>query len=264
MRIKFATLLLLALSFGAQAQFVLEGNQIGSTSTAFNNSTPLSTGSLALPAGTEALIAITSTEASMLLANFSVDWNTSEAFTQQSDVNESSSGATDVELAVWCLISPTITTSTADWSVTTGSIDVAWIVLLAVSNVDTTNCGTVIGELAEDIDNAASASTAVFSSAGTSGNGGIVVCSGAGDDSSPMSNDQTWTELYDTNTGGGAGNTSDLGIYVAYDTDPFATAITVTLGATDEHVCGYYSVTAAAGGTVVPQLHNHQEQMRAN
>lgn len=241
---------LMLLPFTVNAAVVHEGTNVVVDSVAFDNGSPLTMTSWAMPAGTEAIVAFTGLRANMASADLSVNWDsagTPEALTAVHDVNDSSSSSADVQLDVWCLISPTVQTANLELSTTSGTGDNAWLVVIAYSGIDTTSCANLVSELAEDIDNAAASNTAVFASAGTAGDAGLVVCTGVGADTTPASNNQTWTERHDTDTGGGAGGASDQGIYVAENLDPFPSAITVTLGATDEHSCGYYSITAAAG-----------------
>jgi hypothetical protein len=233
-------LVLCLLPLPAFSQVVIESSEVVvNTTTGLEDS--LTDSAIVLPAGTDALLVCAGTGGN--LTNPAATWNTSETLTQVGITTLSGNGA-DAGVAAFCLLSPTVTT--ADLVFTFDSIHNAiWMTTHALSDVDQTSCAASMTELDEDVDDAAASTTAVFSELGASGNLGFI-CTNMVSSNATASNDAAWAEIFESNTGGGAGgSTEDFSFNVISGDLP--EAVTVTISETDEHAALYMSVAAAAG-----------------
>jgi hypothetical protein len=77
---------------------------------------------------------------------------------------------------------------------------------------------------------------------------------GIGDDMIPAANDASFTEILENNTGGGSGAALDGSAHMAELLDAAPSAITVTWGATDEHVGGLFEIVAAGEASTAAVL----------
>jgi len=162
----------------------------------------------------------------------------------------SGTGAGDVEISTWGIVSPVA--ATADVVVTwTNSGQPFWVSAVNYDGTVVSSVGAAIQFLTEDINNTATA-TSVHASGGTAGNGLIFVGAGVGDDMIPASNASSYIEVIENNTGGGEGNANDLACYIADLVDSAPSAITVTWGVTDENNSHHLEIVAAAAATGNP------------
>jgi len=139
----------------------------------------------------------------------------------------------DTRSHVYGLISPGKKTATIAVSFASSS-DPSCCICVNYHGVDTASVAAATNQ-AGSVQNTTTSATVAFSSAGTSGNGLVASVVGQGADMSPMSFDNSFLELWDHETGGGSAIT-DFGHGGAELLSGIPSALTVTMGATDE--CG--------------------------
>ena len=180
----------------------------------------------------------------------SVTWNT-VSLTKITDLETESLGS-DAGGSIWGLISPT--PATADFEITgEESIFNGWHIKAGI-NVHGTNIDSVaaaISNLTLDENNVIATNTNVHASGGTVGNWLLFFGVGIGDDMLPISNNASFNELAEINSGGGSSDATDGSIYLADKTG--VSAITVTFSATDENVGGLFEIVVAAAGGATPK-----------
>ena len=175
-----------------------------------------------------------------------VTWN-SVGMTKIIDLNASSDNV-DAGGSIWGLISPT--PATADFEFTSATTNWVWHIKGGV-NVHGTNTDSVaaaISNLTLD-ENTTATNTSVHASGGTAGNWLLFFGVGIGDDMIPASNNASFNELAELNSGGGSGSGSDGSVYLADKTG--VSAINVTWGATDENAGGLFEIVVGAGNTTI-------------
>lgn len=214
-----------------------------------------------VPSGTDLLIMIAGVRGNTEMSGSSPTWNGTQ-LTQIADTGEQGSG----DARVFChgLISPTAGSNKStfiNWE-SPGSPPCSWVAMINYSGVVTTSLGDATNSLETVSNTGGSDTTTVFSSAGSSGNGLLIGCGGIGANTTPASNNASFTELHDTDTGGGQNNNNDQGIYVAEHMSAAPTAVTVTWGSPDENA-GVYIELVAASSTSIPVIHHHRKQIGA-
>ena len=150
----------------------------------------------------------------------------------------------DIGMSVWGLISPTpatgdvaITSSTSTWA------SQHWKAAVNVHGTVTTSVAAAISNLTID-ENTSTTTTNVHASGGSSPNKLLFVGACAGNDSVPISNNASFTEILEDVTGGVDINHLDASAYIAHKDAP--SAITVTWNADDENIGGLFELVAAA------------------
>ncbi len=152
----------------------------------------------------------------------------------------------DAEVYLYGLVNPTpgagTVTVTADNNNPCGATIAADYI-----GTDETDVATA-APLIDTTINTSPTSTCVLSSGGSAGNGRFVAATGRGADTDPVSNDQSWNELQEGDTGGGS-NSSDYSYYAADElNDSGASAVTITFSSADENAGIYAEIVAAAAG----------------
>lgn len=141
----------------------------------------------------------------------------STVMTLIAEKNDSTSSG-DVAVRVYGLISPGAKTADCDFLFSNSPNPTAGI-CINYTDVDTASVAAATNHLTGSgspySDNTGSGTTVVFTSGGSSGNQLLAFAVGAGDDSGPMTNDDSFTEIWDAETGGGAGSSADLAVYAA-------------------------------------------------
>jgi len=160
--------------------------------------------------------------------------------------------STDTAVKVWGLVIPGAKTATArgDWGASPVN-DCAALYCINYKDTKTSSVVSATNDIGEDVNNEASNDTTI-ASGGTVGNKLLFSGSGLGDDMTPASNAESWTEIEDTlDTGGGQGNNQDLSVYICEKDS--ASGITVTWAATDENA-GIIIELVAAGGAMMAKM----------
>jgi len=173
-----------------------------------------------------------------------ITWGSdSQAMTEVSKVDATSNALADAGGSIWALVNPKVETST--FEITSGSG--AWFNWhikggLNVHGTATASVAAAISELSND-ENKSETSTNVHASGGTSGNKLLFFGVGIGDDMVPASNDASFNELAEIDSGGGKGNNNDGSVYICEGDAP--SAITVTWNKSDENAGSLYEIVAA-------------------
>lgn len=216
-----------------------------------------------VPSGTDLLIMISGVRANTEMSATSPTWNGTQ-LSLIADTGEFTSG----DARVFChgLISPTAGSNKSTWLnwETPGSPPCSWVAMLNYSGVDTTSLAAATNSLETVANTVGDETQTVFSSAGSSGNGLLIGCGAIGANTSPASNNASFTELYDTDTGGGANNNNDQGIYVAEHLSAAPTAVAVTWGSPDENAGVYIELVAASVASKMPLFTHHLKQMQGH
>ena len=150
-------------------------------------------------------------------------------------INQTTSSAGNADANNWCygLLSPSNATGTLSLAFLANN-EAAWVACVNFAGTDTASIAAATNFVTEDV-NDAETSTSVHASGGSSGNALLFVGNFVGADGSPATNNASFTEIYDTDTGGGAGNNNDFSCYIAELLSGLPSAIVVTWGATDEN-----------------------------
>jgi len=165
--------------------------------------------------------------------------------------------STDTAVHVWGVVSPGAKTATArgDWGASPNN-PCAALYCINIKDTDTASVAAATNVGNEQVNNTAGTTTTI-SSGGSAGNLNICFASGLGDDMTPASNAESWTEVEDTlDTGGGQGNNGDLSVYIAEKEG--AAGITITWAATDENA-GIVIELVAAPQTATMLIRQHHE-----
>ena len=190
-----------------------------------------------------------------------ITWGSdSQAMTEVSKVNATSTASADAAGSIWALVNPKVETGT--FEITTGSgVWGSWQIKggLNVHGTATASVAAAISELSND-ENKDPSSTNVHASGGSSGNKLLFFGVGIGDDMVPASNDASFNELAEINSGGGAGNNADGSVYICEGDAP--SAITVTWNTSDENAGSLYEIEAASSSSI-PVIHHHRKQIGA-
>lgn len=149
----------------------------------------------------------------------------------------------DRHLEVWGLVSPTSGAGTVSITLS-GSTDHVASTAVNYIGTDTASVAAATNFLSEDVNNGAT-TTNVHASAGNAGNALYFAGGFRGRDGEPSSNNASFNELVDGETGGFS-NTADSAINVADLLDSAPSAITVTWSASDANVSVYIEVVAAS------------------
>lgn len=199
--------------------------------------------------GTTLLLCFVATTAAEACSG--ITWN-GESMTEISKVDASSSSSGDAGGSLWALLSPTAATANFEVSSSTGNWG-AWHIKggLNVHGSVTSSVSDAISELS-NTENKSASNTNAHSSDGSSGNKLLFFGVGIGDDMVPASNNASFNELAEIQSGGGAGNNQDGCVYLAEKNAP--SAITVTWGASDENAASLYEIVAAAEAGSTSQL----------
>ena len=203
-----------------------------------------------VPSGTDLLLVTVANNANEVLSAAPTWDSTSLTLIKQS----TDSGASDnVELNLYGLLSPTPATgnTVVDFLSDTACM---WSASVNYAGVDTASLAAAITFLSEDVDDAASGTTSVHASAGSSGNGLFQFGSCIGADSTPASNSDGFSEIHDTDTGGGENNNQDHGCYVSELLSGLPSGITVTWGATDEKASMFFELNAATASSMMAKM----------
>jgi len=170
----------------------------------------------------------------------------------------------DAYLTAWGLIDPLNKAGTCAMQFNgTPNAAASWVACINLKGTVISSVGAAAIAREEVTNNVGLSSTTAFASAGTSGNALIAAASFIGDDGNAASNASSFTEIVDTNTGGGANNTSDHSAYIAELLSglPSACTVTWTPVADDENVGLYIEIIAASGtgaqnmtGGMYPQM----------
>ncbi len=176
-----------------------------------------------------------------------VTWN-GVSMTEIAKIDPTSTNGGDAGGSVWGLINPT--PATANFEVTSGTSSWANYHIKAGLNVHGTNTDSVAAAAIErsNDENTVATSTAVHASAGTAGNKLLFFGSGIGDDMVPASNDASFTELGEIQSGGSTGGSTDGAMYIAEGDAP--SAITVTWGASDENSSSLIELIAGSSVSI--------------
>lgn len=178
-----------------------------------------------------------------------VTWN-SVSLTKIIDIDASTSSG-DAGGSLWGLISPT--PATADFEITSSTGDhQAWHIKAGLNVAGTTevSLAAAISNLTLD-ENTTATTTNVHASGGSSGNKLLFFGTTIGDDMVPASNDASFTELAELESGGSSGSPADGSMYIAEGDAP--SAITVTWASNDENVGGLFEIVVAAAGGANPK-----------
>jgi len=216
-----------------------------------------------VPSGTDLLILLAGVAGDRDMSATSPTWNGTQ-LSLIADTGDYASG--DARVHCYGLISPTAGSNKTTWLnwESPGSPPCAWIAMLNYSGVDTTSLAAATNSL-ETISNRVGDETeTAFSSAGSSGNGLLIGCGAIGANTSPASNNASFTELFDEDTGGGQNNNNDQGIYVAEHLSAAPTAVTVTWSSSDENAGVYIELVAASAASKMPLFTHHLKQMQGH
>jgi len=220
-------------------------SRVGSASFLGESDTPSATGTLShtVPSGATLLVVSAAMTMNRAFDGATLPtWNGADMTLIRNSA--SGAGAGDVEISTWGIVSPVATTANVvvTW---TNSGQPFWVSAVNYDGTVVSSVAAATNFLTEDINTAATA-TGVHASGGTAGNALILVGAGVGDDMIPASNASSYIEVIENNTGGGAGNASDLACYIADLVDSAPSAITVTWGVTDENNSHHLEIVAAA------------------
>ena len=201
-------------------------------------------------AGTTLLLCFVAQRAAEVCS--AITWN-SVSLTRIDDLN-TSTAAGDVAGSIWGLISPT--PATADFNVTSGTGTwLAWHIKagLNVHGTNTDSVAAAISNLSMDDNNVDRGTTNVHASGGSAGNWLLFFGAGIGDDMVPASNNATFNELAELQSGGTNSSDLDGSIYIADKAG--ISAITVTFAASDENIGGLFEIVAGAASVTLPGFH---------
>jgi hypothetical protein len=164
-------------------------------------------------------------------------------------VDDDSTNAASAAQEIWGAVSPDVgaTTVAVDYS-SHSTVDGDYIAVVNVKGTVTTNVAAAIQLLSEDLNNAdgsagVTSQTSVHASGGTGGNHLLFTGCQIGAGGSGGTNDASFVELLDANTGGGANSALDKSILVAHKAAP--SAITHTWSRDDDNVSGLFELVAA-------------------
>ncbi len=162
----------------------------------------------------------------------------------------------DVRVYLYGMVSPAVVT--ADVAITfTAANNPIWASAVNYLGTVTSSVAAAALFLSED-NNTVGTPTSVHESGGSAGNALIYYGQFHGADGTPASNASGFTEVFDTETGGGS-NADDDAVNMAELLDAAPAAITVTWSSTDENASIYIElVAAAAGGILMPASHDIQ------
>ena len=211
-----------------------------------------------VPTGTTLLVVSTATRAPEVLS--SITWNTSESLTEVRSTGAGGAGS-DIEIATFAIVSPTVTTANVDvvWE---SSVNPDWVVISNWTGTVITSVAAAMIFISED-DNVDPTNTTVLTTGGSSGNLIYVAAACVGDDASPGSESPVFTEIANTNTGGGDGGNPDQSLFAGFIAAP--SACTITWAATDENSGHLLEiVSAVVDGLSIPIAMHHYKQMRGN
>lgn len=195
-----------------------------------------------VPSGTDLLLVFCGTQASAAVSG-SPSWGA----TTLSTIGATTSSGANADVAMYArgIVSPTPGTQTLTWA-WNASREASWCTCHNFVGTETSSIGAAVAVLDEAVDNAGSENTSVFSSSGTSGNALVFAGMSVGADSTPASNNASFTSVANGDTGGGAGNNDDYGFYVAELLTGLPSAITATWAATDESAALLLQLVAAS------------------
>ena len=220
-------------------------SQLGSTSSLAesNDSNTVTLSSHVVTASTDLLVVCAGTRNGPQVVT-GIDWNTSEALTEIS--SNSPTDGNDPSISVWGIVSPTATTADVVVTVTSSS---SWR-FASATNYDGVDNGTVAAatnSLEVVDDPTGSDATTIFASGGTSGNALAFCASMIGGDADPVSNNASFVELHEEQTGALTGN-GDAVAYAGHLLDAAPTGVTITWAKSDEDAGLYYEIVAAGAG----------------
>ena len=198
-----------------------------------------------VPVGCDLLIVCAGVQASASVSG-TPSWNANNLTL----INQTTSSGlnTDCNNFVWGLISPSNATGTMalSWN---SARDASWCACINFAGNVTTSVAAATNFVTEDVNDAAS-TTSVHASGGSSGNALLFTGNhfwGAG---SPATNNASFTEIYDTDTGDTTVN--DFACYIAELLSGLPSAITVTWGNSNENASQL--IELVSGTNTVPML----------
>ena len=181
-----------------------------------------------------------------------IDWNTSEAMTVVR-LTDSSGDVSDVGVATFGLINPTATTANVDVDYAS-ALNPDWVVISNWTGTVTSSVAAATNFISED-ENIIGTNTTVLTTGGSAGNLMYAAAACVGDDASPGSESPVFTEITNTNTGGGSTGGADQSLFVGHIAAP--SAVTITWLQTDENSGHLLEiVSAAVGGRIMSSLVN--------
>jgi hypothetical protein len=162
-----------------------------------------------------------------------------------------------VELGTWGYVSPAATTANAVVNFGNNG-EPHWWACSTYSGTLTASVAAATEYLAEVIDNGdptPAGPTAVYASAGTSGNALYLAGGCIGDDCDPATDDGGFEDVFNQGTGGGSGTNGDTTSFIGFVGAGLPLAVTLTWAVTDDHSSHEIEIIAAAGTQV--QLLSH-------
>ena len=157
-----------------------------------------------------------------------------------------SGNSDDCQVLIYGLISPSAATGTL--AVTfSANCPCSWVACSNWAGNATSNVAAATNPLTESV-NDTPTTTSVHASGGSSGNALLFVGTAIGADMTPASNGSSFTEIHDSDTGGGENNNQDQGINVAVLLDAAPSAIIVTWGNSDENASRLIEIVIAPVG----------------
>lgn len=133
---------------------------------------------------------------------------------------------------------------------TTSNANYHGLAAIAFAGTDSSSVASATNFLSED-SNTSNTSTNVHASAGSSGNALLVTAGWRGGDLSPSSVDNSFVEIYDRATG--ADITSDCSHTASWLANSAPSAVTITMGGSDQNDGIYIELVAAGGGGTNPK-----------
>jgi len=252
-RVALLSLVLLLASAAHSAVTQLGSTTIGSHSA---NASSQTLSSHVVTSGTDLLIVCEGHRSNQTTTG--VDFNTSEALTLIADNAAAIVDQNDPYISVWGIVSPTATTADIVATYSGGTVSWGFIAATNYDGVDNASVAAATNSL-EEITETTGGSTTAFSSAGSAGNALAVCASMIGGNGDPVSNNASFAELAEGDTGALTGN-GDATYYNIHLLDSAPSAVTITWNKSDEHAGEYFEIVAAGvGSTTAVQRRRHDE-----
>ena len=239
----FALLLFPSILFGA---VIFEG--AATTAVNSTNASTIDSASHTVTADTTILLLVTGMRANARSVSTVEDWAVGEPFVFIADSNPSDNA--DPNFEIWGVIDPEAKTNTI--TVTFDSAtdnDYQYATLINYGGTVITNIAAATNIL-QEVDNSTAGTTTVFSSAGTSGNG-LVVAGGARGIGATATINASFTELIESDTGGGDTGNGDSSFYHAYLLNAAPAAPTITWSASRDNAGIYLELVVASTSVAI-------------